>query len=192
VLFTPSEIKELDKHLSAAGKSFRKINSRDLKSFLGMQDILPSVAVGSSIKTFNNTKVRAGERISNPRGHVTEYVKYFGSWWDTHIAGKKTQKSKDIKEKTKKEHLRIINKTKKTLIAVIECQGHIVDAKSVIIRKLEQGANKYRTFVKTKTGLRVTGDEGFVAVDKAGKIVKLVNRLEFSHQNFTAIKNWDS
>ena len=78
------------------------------------------------------------------------------------------------------------------MIAVIECQGHIVDAKSVIIRKLGQGANKYRTFVKTNTGLRVTGDEGFVAVDKAGKIVKLVDRLEFSHQNFTAIKNWDS
>ena len=25
-----------------------------------------------------------------------------------------------------------------------------------------------------------------------GKTIKLVDRLEFSHQNFTAIKNWDS
>ena len=66
-------------------------------------------------------------------------------------------------------------------------------AKNVIVRKLERGANRHmRTFVKTPTGFRVTGDEGFVAVDKSGKTVKLVDRLEFSHQNFTAIKNWDS
>ena len=192
ILFTPKEVKELDRHLSKAGKAFRNIKSNDLKLFLRYKDMIPSVAVGSSLKTFNNTKVRAGESIKNPRAHAIEYGKYFESWWDTHIASLKTQKSKDAKEKIKKEHMKVIRKVKTTLIALVEYQTHVVNAKNTIVAKLGSGANQYRTFVKTTTGYRVTGDEGFVAVDHLGKTIKLVDRLEFSHQNFTAIKNWDS
>ena len=47
------------------------------------------------------------------------------------------------------------------------------------------------TFIRTDDGYRITQPEGFVAVDKVGKAVKLVNRLEFSRANFTAAKNWD-
>jgi hypothetical protein len=46
--------------------------------------------------------------------------------------------------------------------------------------------------VKTPKGFKITSPEGYVAVDHAGNMIKLVDRLEFSHQNFTAIKNWDS
>ena len=46
------------------------------------------------------------------------------------------------------------------------------------------------TFVRTTKGYKVTGPEGFVAVDQVGKAVKLVDRLEFAHQNFSAAKNW--
>ena len=47
------------------------------------------------------------------------------------------------------------------------------------------------TFVKDGTGLKATNPEGYVAVDSKGKAVKLVDRLEFSVQNFTISKNWD-
>jgi len=47
------------------------------------------------------------------------------------------------------------------------------------------------TFVQTDDGYRVTNPEGFVAVDKIkGNAVKLIDRLEFSHLNFNAQKNW--
>ena len=192
VLFTPKELKELDRHLSRAGKAFRKVNSRDLNMFLDMQNKLPSAAAGSAFKTYSNTKVRAGEAITNPRKHAVGYYPYFTQWWDTHIAGVKMQKTKDAKEMIKSEHLRAYRKAKPTLIAFTEYQTHIVNAKNLIVNKLATGANQYRTFVKTNTGYKITGDEGFVAVDKDGKTVKLVDRLEFSFQNFTAIKNWDS
>ena len=93
---------------------------------------------------------------------------------------------------SKQEELKVYLRTKSTLIAFAEFQTHLVNAKNVIVRKLGSGANQYRTFIKTNTGYKVTGDEGFVAVDTDGKTVKLVDRLEFSYQNFTAIKNWDS
>jgi len=46
--------------------------------------------------------------------------------------------------------------------------------------------------MKTSTGFRVTAPEGFVAIDNLkGGAVKLVDRMEFSMQNFNAAKNWD-
>ena len=44
-----------------------------------------------------------------------------------------------------------------------------------------------------KSGFKVTGSEGFVAIDKSGGAVKLVDRLEFSMNNFSkdVIKGWE-
>ena len=47
------------------------------------------------------------------------------------------------------------------------------------------------TFLKTADGFKVTAPEGYVAIDaKDGSAVKLVDRLEFSHANFTIAKDW--
>ena len=42
-------------------------------------------------------------------------------------------------------------------------------------------------------GFKVTGSEGFVAIDNQGGAVKLVDRLEFSTNNFSkdVIKGWE-
>jgi hypothetical protein len=41
--------------------------------------------------------------------------------------------------------------------------------------------------VKTKSGFKATNHEGFVAIDRMeGGVVKLVDRLEFSTNNFSA------
>ena len=45
--------------------------------------------------------------------------------------------------------------------------------------------------VKTPKGYKATNVEGFVAIDQVGKAVKLVDRLEFSQNNFNAAKAWD-
>ena len=46
------------------------------------------------------------------------------------------------------------------------------------------------TFLQTDKGFEVTNPEGYVAVDRMGYAVKLVDRLEFSTANFTLAKNW--
>ena len=56
-------------------------------------------------------------------------------------------------------------------------------AKVKIIKKLEQ-IRQLPTFKETEDGYEVTGEEGFVAVDKVGNALKLVDRLEFSKLNF--------
>ena len=73
-------------------------------------------------------------------------------------------------------------------------QNHVVDAKLFIINKLKT-VSQIDTFVKTKSGFKVTGPEGFVAIDRMeGGAVKLVDRLEFSTNNFSPdiIKGWDN
>ena len=48
------------------------------------------------------------------------------------------------------------------------------------------------SFVRTSKGFKVTNPEGYVAIDRvSGNAVKLVDRMEFSYNNFTAIKAWD-
>jgi hypothetical protein len=67
----------------------------------------------------------------------------------------------------------------------------IVDAKILIVRKMEKIKSSIDTFVRTDTGFKVTGPEGFVAVDRlSGGALKLIDRMEFSQQNFNAAKAW--
>ena len=62
----------------------------------------------------------------------------------------------------------------------------------VIVNKLNRVKQLMDTFVRTSKGFKVTNPEGYVAIDRvSGNAVKLVDRMEFSYNNFTAIKAWD-
>ena len=61
-----------------------------------------------------------------------------------------------------------------------------------VVKKLNSVKGLTDTFIKTKNGFKVTNPEGYVAIDRvSGGAVKLVDRMEFSFNNFTAIKSWD-
>ena len=61
-----------------------------------------------------------------------------------------------------------------------------------LIKKLNSVKGLTDTFIRTDNGYKVTNPEGYVAIDRVGgKAVKLVDRMEFSFNNFTAIKAWD-
>ena len=77
---------------------------------------------------------------------------------------------------------------------IFDLHNYVTDSKLIIINKLNE-LNNMGTFVKTKSGFKVTGVEGFVAIDRMeGGAVKLVDRLEFSTNNFSKdiIKGWDN
>ena len=76
---------------------------------------------------------------------------------------------------------------------MFELQKVIVLAKLKLINSLNK-LKKIDTFVKTKQGYKVTGEEGYVAIDQlGGDAVKIVDRLEFSYNNFSPdiLKGWD-
>ena len=60
--------------------------------------------------------------------------------------------------------------------------------KQMVIDKLDH-LETFRTFVETEKGYKVTGPEGYV-LHRNGDMIKFVNRLEFSYNNFTLAKKW--
>ena len=190
--FTQTETDAITKILSQAGSTFRRINSPMLKKFLNLQDSMTGALSGASLKTYNNSKVRAGEIIKNPKQHAAGYVKWVEMSIQKQIDKLKSVAGKDKYTKIQKEYMREVSKHVNNLTQILTFQNLIVDAKMQIVKKLNSVKGLTDTFIKTDNGFKVTNPEGYVAIDRVGgTAVKLVDRMEFSFNNFTAIKAWD-
>ena len=163
-----------------------------MKKFINLQESLKGVLVSASLKTYNNSKVRAGEIIKNPKQHAQGYLKWVEMSIQKQIDKVKSDKGKEKYMKIQKEYLREFGKHTNNLTNILTFQNLLVDAKMQIIKKLNSVKGLTDTFIKTDNGFKVTNPEGYVAIDRvSGGAVKLVDRMEFSFNNFTAIKAWD-
>ncbi len=182
------ETAEVTKNLSTAGKIFNKIAGSTLRELENNQEL------AQLIEQYNNTYVREGQMIPDSRRHVTGLIKWIENKFAKEIEKRKSEKGKATQQKKLDDILTFFsNKNKKSLVNMFELQKNIVLAKLKLINKLNSIQN-YDAFVKTKTGYKTTGAEGFVAIDKlGGDAVKLVDRLEFSYNNFSpdVLKGWD-
>jgi len=190
--FTAAETESITKILSQVGSTFQKINANGLRKFLTVQNGMTGAIAGASLKTYNNSKVRAGEIIKNPSAHAKGYEKWVVDSIQKQIDKVKSDAGKKKYTDMQKEYLREVKKHTGNLKQIITFQNLLVDAKMQIVKKLNSVKGLTDTFIKTKNGFKVTNPEGFVAIDRvSGNAVKLVDRMEFSYNNFTAIKSWD-
>ena len=190
--FNAKETDKITAILSQTGKTFQKINAPMLTKFLKLQDSLTGALAGASLKTYNNSKVRAGQKISNPKQHASGYVKWVEMSVQKQIDKVKSPAGKAKYTKIQKEYMREFKKHTNNLTMVITFQNLLLDAKMQIVNKLNSVKGLTDTFIKTSNGFKVTNPEGYVAIDRvSGNAVKLVDRMEFSFNNFTAIKSWD-
>ena len=183
--FTEEETKQITGILSVAGRTLQSISS------LALNRIASSEVILTYIKTFNNTKVREGLKIRDTQAHTTELIRWVEAKLNKDIsdAKKEDTKQKRIKEKT--EIMRFFRNSRTDLVRIFDMMNYVVDAKNMIVKKLQQLKQVTGTFLRTDDGYKVTNPEGFVAVDKLkGNAVKLIDRLEFAHANFNAAKNW--
>jgi hypothetical protein len=184
--FTADETKEITGILSNAGSLFQQINPLTLNRIAASESLL------IPIKTYNNTKVRAGEHIKDTKAHTLGLIKWIEDKLNKEILAVKMEKTKQKKQQEKNELMRFFRQNAGELKKIFDLQNYIVDSKNMVIKKLQAMKQVTGSFVRTEDGFKITNPEGFVAVDKLkGSAVKLVDRLEFSHQNFNAQKNWD-
>ena len=187
-LLSKEETDEVTKALSVAGKIFQKIQGSTLRQ------IEKDPSLSQELETFNNTYVRAGEKIKDSKKHVVNLLKWYEQRYTKEVDKRKSVAGKEKVVQKKDERLKFFSASnKKNLELVFELQKQLVVAKELIISKLDK-VKKMSTFVRTKQGFKVTGQEGFVAIDKiAGGAIKLVDRLEFSYNNFSkdVIKGWE-
>lgn len=186
---TAKESAELTKHLSIAGQIFRKISGSILK------EIESNKELNLVMNVYNNLKVREGQRVTNTKKHAAGLVTYVDQRYAKAIDKLSKPGAIQKKEQERDKILQFFNKKNiNQLKLVYDLQNSVIDAKLIIINKLNK-LSKIDTFVKTKSGFKVTGVEGFVAIDRLeGGAVKLVDRMEFSTNNFSKdiIKGWDN
>ena len=186
VTFTEKETKEITAILSQAGSLFQRTSSMTLNR------IATSEIYNVQIKTYNNTKVRSGEHIKDTTEHAKGLLKWVEDKLNKEIIAAKREDTKLKRQAEKNEIMRFYRSNFAELVKIFDIMNMIVDSKNLIIKKLQQMRQVTGAFLRTDDGFKVTNPEGFVAVDRLkGNAVKLVDRLEFSHANFTAQKAWD-
>ena len=188
-VMTAAQTKKVTEKLILAGQIFKKIKSSTLKELESNKEL------NLVMNIWNNRKVREGQRIKDTTKHATGLVMFVKDRYQKEIDKVSRPTSKQAKADKRDELLQFFSKQNlKNLALVYDLQNYITDAKLIIINKLNS-LSSIGTFVKTKSGFRVTNPEGFVAIDRMeGGAVKLVNRLEFSTNNFSKdiIKGWDN
>ena len=188
LLMTKKETDDVNKSLSQAGKLFNQIAGSTLRELQANQKL------AQLIEQFNNKYVRKGQVVQNTRRHTDMLIKWIGLKFGKEEAKRKSERGKQSQRDAKQQMLSFFSPSnKQNLIKMFELQKLIVVAKLKLINKLNT-LQKVKSFVKTKNGFKVTGAEGFVAIDKlGGDAVKLVDRMEFSYNNFSPniLKGWD-
>jgi hypothetical protein len=183
--FTKQETDELTSILSQAGSLFRNISPRTLNQ------IATNDTYKIAIKAWNNLKVREGKEITNTAQHVAGLIATTEEKMNKLILDAKKADTKQKRQMEKNIVMSFYKSNKNELKKIFDLQNLLVRAKNMIVRKLQQVQDSVGTYLRTDaTGLKVTAPEGFVAIDRIGKAVKLVDRLEFSQANFNVAKNW--
>jgi len=184
---TAKETVSLTQELSKTGKAFHGIKRNDLQKFTKIQDTIAIKGAGASYKTYCNTLIRQGKFNPTYNG----YIKHFENYWKDKVVAKvKMEKTKKIKTEIGQQLLAELRGLKSFIVNLTAFMGYLVSAKQMIITVLNR-VKSIGTFKKTATGFETVNPEGYVAIDNDGKAVKLVDRMEFAFNNFTAIKNWD-
>jgi hypothetical protein len=182
--FTQDETRQITTLLSIAGRTLQSIPALTLNRISSSETIL------TYIKTFNNSKVRQGKKIVDTRLHTLELIRWVEAKLNKDISDSKREETKKKRVAEKTEIMRFFRSNAVQLRSTFDLMNLLVDAKLMIVRKLET-IKSIGTFIKTDNGYRVTAPEGFVAVNRLrGDAVKLVDRMEFSQNNFNAAKNW--
>ena len=185
---TKKDTEEVTSYLSNAGRIFNKISGTTLRTLENNQSL------AQLIETFNNTYVRRGQVIGNTKTHVNKLINYIKQKYQKEIDKRTTEKGKSVQQKKLNDILKFFSSQNKiSLQMMFDLQKSIVLAKLKIINILNK-LNSAQTFLKTRNGYKVTGQEGYVAIDKlGGDAVKIVDRMEFSYANFSPdiLKGWD-
>jgi len=184
--FTKEETEKFFAILSMSGRIFRTLDKNMLNS------IAEDKYLNTQIKAYTNLKIKEGMPIGNVNSHVVGLIKYLNNKLNKEVDKLKSEKGKQKRREKNDQFLTFFNKNKNALKNMFQMQNVLIAAKMMIVQKLQDIQPLTKTFIRTDSGFEVTNPEGFVAVTSDGGAVKLIDRLEFSRQNFLALKTFGS
>ena len=157
---------------------------RDLSNLLGTnQDFVPY------FQMYINAMVKQGQLPTNVNQFLQGFQKFYAERMQQQIAGLKAQKALQLRQNKLKQMPTFMARIKKPLQAMLTFYKSVQLLKGFVLKKMNQ-AMAIGSFAQTDSGLEVTDPEGFVAVDRTGNAVKLVDRLGFSRRNLAVVKKF--
>ena len=185
-LMTIGESQQLQKTINMASGSLKK--SKEMLNKIKTEK--NTLSVGVQLKTYLNSFIRAGTDLPSTAKTAEAFKQHYKTRTQKEIDSVKTDKAKEKYQTIQNTGLKFIDSHNESIYFACATYKTLQTAKGIIIAKMNK-AKSIGTFKTTPKGMVATNPEGYVAVDKKGKAVKLVDRLEFSIQNFTAAKNWE-
>ena len=184
---TKTETALIDRGLSELGTHFRLVSKQTMEA-------LNDPVIAALCTTYTNAFIRAN-KTPTPEEAAAGLGPYITGKFKTEIDKLKTPAGKQRKMDAMKAVMAPLARIPgHELVSVFHLYYGLQKVKNLIIKKLSS-SGFIKTFLKTRDGWKVTGQEGYVATDSLGKnSVKLVDRLEFSYANFSddVIKGWQS
>ena len=188
VTFNKGELSKFDAQIKMAQGSLSK--AAPMLNAMS-KDINDVNSVGYRLKTYFNYYLR---NTKGDMGRVKDMQDQFRDYYENmltaEIDSRKTEKGKAPYIAAKKKGLDFIDRNRSALYFAIASHITLGIAKTTLVHKLAQ-IQQIGHFLRDGNGFRVTAPEGYVAVDRVAGAVKLVDRLEFSRQNFTMPKGWN-
>ncbi len=189
VNFSNSELNSFDNHVRTIEQKCKQSGDflDELVKFSGSTGDA-KWHVSSYIKQFFNSEIKAARTIGDVGTTLENLTNFYHN--KTKAAADKLTVKTQIKKKAliyESENYLMENQAK--FKAMIELYKELQSLKQMVIDKLDKLENQIKTFVLTDKGYKITTHEGYV-MHKDGDMIKFVNRIEFSYNNFTLAKQW--
>ena len=181
VTLTKAESADIMSAISEADKYLKGIDANTFAWLERGTDIIGKDFI-QQLKAHVNNQVRQGQ-FDEPTKFAQGFVQKYITFMQKEIDKVKTQATKDKKTEVMIQGVKFIKEHVPQIVSVYDLYLKIIEAKVKLLSKLST-ISQIPTFVETENGYAVTGEEGFVAVDRLGNALKLVDRLEFSRLNF--------
>ena len=188
VMFDKQGLNKFDAQIRMAEGSLRRAKPiLDLMS----KNISDETSVGYRLKTYFNYYIKnSNSNMDKVKVMQQQFRDYYENYINMEIDARKTPRGKEKFIRAKKDNIRFIDRNRSALYFAIASHITLANAKNTLLQKMSQ-IQSIGNFLRTSTGYRVTAPEGYVAVDSVAGAIKLVDRLEFSRQNFTMPKGWN-
>lgn len=184
--FTMAESAQVDKQLTRIGKLFQASSADIINHFQ------KDAEAQSLVLIYINSRVRQAKAVESGSKIAADFLQFVIDRYQKEIEAKKSQKGQDTQTQKRIRLMQYLTQISMKDLATIFDLAYAIDAvKNDMVNVLNRASN-LKTLIKTKDGFKVTGQEGFVAINTAGDAIKLVDRFSFSYQNFSpdVLKGW--
>lgn len=182
--FTPQEKIKYDAAVNRAEGSLKQCSALLNKIQTGKR----TLEIDTEFKKFFNTYVKVGQNIPPKERAFVEFAHHLAREFDKVIKTNKTPEAQERKAAKWVKMIEFMEENRKQMEMIIASYMNIQAAKHILVNKLK-AVSSLHLFVNMGDYYKTTNPEGFVAIS-GDKAIKLIDRLEFSKNNFTVPRLW--